>query len=68
MKPCTKFEERISEMLFGEIPQNESQKLHIHMAGCDGCMEFYLSLYETLEAGENEEFSLTEAQKNEIFE
>lgn len=68
MKPCTKFEERISEMLFGEIPENESQKLHIHMAGCDGCMEFYLSLYETLEAGENEEFSLTEDQKNEIFE
>ena len=68
MKPCSKYEERISEMLFGEIPENESQKLHIHMAACDGCMDFYLSLYETLEAGEGEDFSLSEDQKKEIFD
>ena len=68
MKPCKKFEERISEMLFGEVPEEECQKLHMHMSGCEGCMSFYLSLYETLETGENEDFYLTEEQKSEIFE
>ena len=68
MKPCKKYEERISEMLFGEIPENEAHVLHIHMAGCEGCMNFYLSLYETLEADENADFSLSDTQKNEIFE
>ncbi|MCM8528271.1 MAG: von Willebrand factor type A domain-containing protein [Lentisphaeraceae bacterium] len=67
MKPCKKFEERISEMLFGEVPEEECQKLHMHMSGCEGCMSFYLSLYETLETGENEDFYLTEEQKSEIF-
>ncbi len=68
MKPCKKFEERISEMLFGEIPENEEHMLHIHMASCDGCMNFYLSLYETLEVDDREEFTLTKEQKVLIFE
>ena len=68
MKPCKKFEERISEMLLGEIPENEEHMLHIHMAACDGCMDFYLSLYETLEVDDSEEFALTEEQKSQIFE
>ena len=67
MKPCKKNEELISEMLFGEVPSNEQEWLHDHMADCDGCMNFYLSLYETLEAGEGGDFFLTDDQKENIF-
>ena len=67
MKPCKKNEELISEMLFGEVPSNEQEWLHDHMADCDGCMNFYLSLYETLEAGEGGDFFLTDEQKEKIF-
>ncbi len=69
MKPCKNFEEKISEMLLGEISENEADMLHIHMANCEGCMEFYLSLFETLKVTEDKsEFHLTEGQKNRIFD
>ena len=68
MKACENYEERISEMLLGEIPAEEQQQLHLHMSNCEGCMEFYISLYETLEVDEKMDFSLTDEQREEIFD
>ena len=69
MKNCKEFEEDLSEMVFGEISEERQFELHDHLATCEPCMEFYLSLYETLADTEGEEIAegLTSKQKARIL-
>ena len=69
MKNCKEFEEAISEMVFGAVPFEHKEELHGHIAECQACMDFYLSLYETLADTEDEDLAegLTSKQKAKIF-
>ena len=69
MKNCQDREELLSEMIFGVVSEEEAFEAHEHLAECDGCMNFYISLYETLADTDGEELAdgLTIAQKAQIF-
>ena len=69
MNNCKEMEEVLSEMVFGDVSHEEQEKLHSHLAECDGCMKFYLSLNETLADTEGVELisGLSAKQKGKIF-
>jgi Ca-activated chloride channel homolog len=68
MNKCSDIEIQISEMILGEISQVEQSIVHEHLAACDSCMGFYLSMSETFEqAPAQEESGLTQDQKMNIL-
>ena len=66
---CDEIEIQISEMILGEVSKETSEKVHEHIAECESCMGFYLSMAETFD-DENDAVKvdgLTQTQKMKIF-
>ncbi|MCH2207906.1 MAG: von Willebrand factor type A domain-containing protein [Lentisphaerales bacterium] len=70
MSKCCDIEIEISEMVLGEVSQETAERVHAHIAGCESCMGFYLSMIETFdpEVGSEEVEGLTQNQKMAIFQ
>ena len=66
---CDEVEIQISEMILGEVSEETVKKVHEHIAECESCMGFYLSMVETFddEVDAKEVTGLSQAQRMQIF-
>jgi len=68
-KECNDIEIAISEMTLGKVSTELEQQIHAHIAECESCMGFYLSMAETFgpQDEKGDEQGLSTEQKMAIF-